>query len=82
MRWTTPAELLEIYKGLIQIACYMATLAIVGWTIWLGVTTAEEMIQESKKRKAAQAERAKLEAWRRYNERMEILNDPDYYGEI
>ena len=82
MRWTTPAEAQEMIKDLIGLLCYIAMTGIVGWIIGTATTAIQETAQKRRRRKAAQAERARLEAYRRYNERMEILNDPDYYGEI
>ncbi len=82
MRWATPSEMLEILKTALGLICYIAMIFGAGWFIKLTADTIKEVVSERKERKAAEAEKARLEAWRRYNERIEILNDPDYYGEI
>ena len=82
MRWATPSEMLEIFKMIVALLCYASLFLGLVWFINLVATTIKGEIERRKKQKYAQAEKERLEAWRRYNERMEILNDPDYYGDI
>ena len=81
MRWTTPEELLEMAREGIQLLCYLATFGFIAWTFETAGSSIKEAINRRKKAKAEAAERARLEAWARYNDRMAILNDPDYYGD-
>lgn len=82
MRWATPSEMLEILKTALGLLCYAAMIFGAFWLINTIATEIQAMIKRRKKQKYERAERERLEAWRKYNERMEILSDPDYYGEI
>ena len=82
MRWATPSEMIEIFKAAVALLCYASLFCGLAWLINLVATTIKEAVECRKKQRYAQAEKERLEAWRRYNERRAILSDPDYYGEI
>lgn len=82
MRWATPSEMVEIFKAAVALLCYASLFCGLAWLINLVATTIKGEIERRKRQRYAQAEKERLEAWRRYNERMELLSDPDYYGEI